>query len=137
MLKFTLLLTVTALAALALSACGSSGIKVSKEDPNRQGAELFAERCSGCHTLEAAGTEGSSGDYKTSGPDLDKIKETEDSVLYAIYNGGFGGDIMPSNVVTGEDADRVAKFVAEYAGKKLKPLPGEKKSLDKSGSSQR
>ncbi len=131
MLKFAMFFSVTALTALALSACGSSGIKVSKEDPNRKGAELFAERCSGCHTFEAAGTEGSSGDFKTSGPDLDKIKETKDSVLYAIYNGGFGGDVMPSNVVMGENADLVAEFVAKYAGKKVNSSSGEKKPPDK------
>ncbi len=134
MLKFALLLAIAVFAALALSACGSSGIKVPKEDPNRRGAELFADRCSGCHTLEAAGTEGSSGDYKTSGPDLDKSKETVDSVLYAIYNGGFGGKIMPSNIVMGENADRVAEFVAKYAGEKIKPSAGEKKSPNKAQS---
>ncbi len=129
--RIALLLLGVALAALTLSACGSSGIKVADDDPDRRGAELFAERCSGCHTLNAAGTEGSSGDYKTSGPNLDKTKETKDAVLYAIFNGGFGGNIMPSNVVVGEDAELVAEFVAKYAGEKVKPPPGKKKSLGK------
>lgn len=117
--------------ALTVSACGSSGIKVPKQDPDRRGAELFAERCSGCHTLEAAGTEGSSGDFKTSGPDFNKTKETRDSVLYAIYNGGFGGNIMPSNIVVGEDANLVAKFVAKYAGEKANRPAGGKKQKEK------
>lgn len=115
-------------AAVTLSACGSRGIQVSSDDPNYRGAELFVERCSGCHTLDAAGAEGSSGGEPTDGPDLDLRRETEDSVLYAIYNGGFGGNIMPANVLVGDEAKQVAKFVAKYSGKKVKTQPGEKGS---------
>src|SRR5690606_37482235 len=45
-------------ASLALAACGSEGIQLSPDDPNYRGAVLFAERCSGCHTLKAAGAKG-------------------------------------------------------------------------------
>ena len=38
-------------------------------------------------------------------------------VLYAIRNGGFSGAIMPANIVVGDDAHKVAEFVAAYAGK--------------------
>jgi len=48
-----------AAAALVASGCGSATVKVAKTDPVRPGAELFAERCGGCHTLSAAGTHGS------------------------------------------------------------------------------
>ena len=51
------------------------------------------------------------------GPNLDNRRETKDQVLYAIRNGGFSGAIMPQNIVVGEDAEAVAEFVAEYAGK--------------------
>ena len=44
-------------------------------------------------------------------------RETKDQVLYAIRNGGFSGAIMPQNIVVGDDAEAVAEFVAEYAGK--------------------
>ena len=37
-------------------------------------------------------------------------------VIYAIRNGGFSGAIMPQNIVVGADADKVAAFVAKYAG---------------------
>ena len=36
---------------------------------------------------------------------------------YAIRNGGFSGAIMPANIVVGDDADKVAEFLAEYSGR--------------------
>jgi cytochrome c551 len=110
------------LAALAVSggACGSEGVQV-----DDRGADLFAERCAGCHTLKAAGTEGSVGE-RISGPNLDFRRETKDTVLFAIRNGGFSGAIMPQNVVVGEEAEAVAEFVAKYAGTKAKSPPGPK-----------
>src|SRR5215211_5520024 len=101
-------------AALSLTACGSQGISVSKEDPTYHGAVLFSERCSGCHTLTPAGTQGSANRaVRTQGPNLDQRTESYDDVLFAIRNGGFSGAIMPQNIVTGEDAVKVAKFVSE------------------------
>jgi hypothetical protein len=38
-------------------------------------------------------------------------------VLFAIRNGGFSGAIMPANIVVGDDAQKVAEFLAAYAGK--------------------
>jgi mono/diheme cytochrome c family protein len=105
-----------AVAALA-SACGSEGVQVSD-----RGAELFSERCAGCHTLAAAGTHGSVGE-RISGPNLNYRKETKTTVLYAIRNGGFSGAIMPQNIVVGKDAQDVASFVSRYAGTKAKSPP--------------
>lgn len=117
-------------AALSLSACGfgSEGIAVSKDDPNHEGAELFATHCSGCHTLSAAGTQGSGNrGERTQGPNLNQRTETYDDVLFAIQNGGFSGAIMPQNIVVGEEANAVAKFVAKYAGEDAEssPRPGQ------------
>ncbi len=42
----------------ALAACGSEGISVPEDDPAYRGAVLFSQRCSGCHTLTAAGYPG-------------------------------------------------------------------------------
>lgn len=110
------LITAVAAAALALGACGSEGIDVSSEEDER-GAQLFAERCSGCHTLEAAGSVGSGTRVvRNQGPNLDERAESAEDVLYAIRNGGFSGAIMPQQIVTGEDAQAVADFVAEYSG---------------------
>jgi mono/diheme cytochrome c family protein len=114
-----------ALAALvgagSLTACGSEGVTVPKSDAVlHHGAELFAQRCSGCHTLKAAGTEGSATKVKdrerVDGPNFNQRVETVPNVLFAIRNGGFSGAIMPQNVVVGSDAEAVAKFVAKYAG---------------------
>ena len=110
------IITVAVAAMLGLTACGSEAIDVDTEADLR-GAQLFAERCSGCHTLEAAGSLGSSTRVvRNQGPNLDERAESPEDVLYAIQNGGFSGAIMPQQIVTGEDAQAVADFVAKYAG---------------------
>jgi mono/diheme cytochrome c family protein len=125
------LITATALlAAFGLSACGmgEEGIEVSKGDPNYNGAILFATHCSGCHTLSAAGTQGSGNrGLRTQGPNLNQRTETYEDALFAIQNGGFSGAIMPQNIVVGEEAEAVARFVAKYAGEEAEssPRPGE------------
>jgi len=125
------LITATALlAALGLTACGfgEEGVSVSKDDPAHEGAELFATHCSGCHTLSAAGTQGSGNrGVRTQGPNLNQRTESYDDALFAIQNGGFSGAIMPANIVVGDEADAVARFVAEYAGAEAEtsPRPGE------------
>ena len=118
------LVALLALAALALAGCSSNGIELSKDDPDYRGAELFAERCAGCHTLEAAGAQGSAErELRIQGPNLDERIETVDDVIFAIRNGGFSGAIMPQNIVVGEEADAVAAFVAKYSGTQLKRPP--------------
>ncbi|HEU5106184.1 MAG TPA: cytochrome c [Solirubrobacterales bacterium] len=117
-------------AALGLSACGfgDEKISVSEKDPNYNGAVLFATHCSGCHTLSAAGTQGSGNrGERTQGPNLNQRVESYDDALYAIQNGGFSGAIMPQNIVVGEEATEVAKFVAKYAGSEAEesPRPGQ------------
>jgi cytochrome c551 len=104
---------------LAATGCGSDGQQV-----DSRGATLFAERCAGCHTLEAAGTEGSNPEERVAGPNLNNRHETKDQVLYAIRNGGFSGAIMPQNVVVGADAEAVADFVSKYAGRSASKTPG-------------
>ena len=125
------LLIATAVAAvLGLAACGfgEEGISVSKDDPNYNGAVLFATHCSGCHTLGAAGTQGTGNrSIRTQGPNLDERVESYEDALFAIQNGGFSGAIMPQNIVVGEEAEAVARFVAKYAGQDAteSPRPGE------------
>ena len=124
---------VTALAAAAafgLVACGfgEQGISVSKDDPNYNGAVLFATHCSGCHTLSTAGAQGTGNrGLRTQGPNLDQRTETYQDALFAIQNGGFSGAIMPQNIVVGSDAEAVARFVAKYAGQNAQtsPRPGQ------------
>ena len=105
-------------ACAALAACGSQKVDVPQGDPAHRGAELFAQRCSGCHTLSPAGTVGSDArNVRAEGPNLDQRPENESDVLFAIRNGGFTGSIMPQNIVTGGEAKAVAGFVAKYAGR--------------------
>ena len=116
-----------AAAAVVLAACGTQGISVSQDDPAHRGAVLFSERCSGCHTLSPAGTQGSGNrSLRQEGPNLDQRNESVDDVLFAIRNGGFSGAIMPQNILTGPDATSVAKFVSKYAGSQAgeTPQPG-------------
>jgi cytochrome c551 len=109
-----------AAASLALAACGEEGIQLAKDDPNYRGAVLFNENCAGCHTLDAAGAQGSATNVgsreRKDGPNFNDRKEDVESVLYAIRNGGFSSSPMPQNLVTGEDAQAVAEFVARCSG---------------------
>jgi mono/diheme cytochrome c family protein len=127
--RVRVLFLVIAAAALA-SACGTEHITVPKTNAVvYHGAVLFSQRCAGCHTLYAAGTHGSAPNIRTaqanSGPNFNvRCERPIDRVLYAIENGGFSGAYMPQNVVVGQDAIDVAKFVATYAGLQAPKLVG-------------
>jgi mono/diheme cytochrome c family protein len=125
-----LLIAMVVTAALGLTACGfgKEGISVPKDDPNHEGAVLFSTHCAGCHTLSAAGTQGSGNrGERTQGPNLNQRTETYEDALFAIQNGGFSGAIMPQNIVVGKEAEAVAQFVAKYAGEEAEssPRPGQ------------
>ncbi len=118
------LLLIAVAAVAAATGCGTQGIQVSSDDPTHEGAEIFAQRCSGCHTLTPAGTEGSANrSERVQGPNLDQRHETMADVIYAIRNGGFSGAIMPQNIVVGADAQKVAAFVSKYAGQDVTEQP--------------
>jgi mono/diheme cytochrome c family protein len=117
-------------AGLVATACGSESIsqKAENDKPNiANGAKLFAARCSGCHTMDVAGAQGGATRVhdreRPDGPNFNVRRETSDSVLYAIRNGGFSGAIMPENIVVGREANDVAAFLSKYAG-------GERKGND-------
>jgi mono/diheme cytochrome c family protein len=115
----------TVLAAVGFVACGEQKISLPDDDQNARiehGAAIFHERCAGCHTLSYAAAEGSAvkpndKEYKD-GPNFDQRKETVESVLFAIENGGFSSGPMPQDIVVGEDAQAVAEFLAKYSGRK-------------------
>lgn len=90
----------------------------------RTGRELFGTHCGVCHTLAASNSIGKVG------PNLDTVKPSATLVLHTIANGciqnpppslasqsclGFG--TMPSNIIQGEQAQQVAQFVAQVAGR--------------------
>jgi mono/diheme cytochrome c family protein len=107
-----------ALAALVASGCG-------REDPDVvAGKELFVEKCGACHTLARAGTSG------VNGPNLDEAfgsarrqglgEGTVEGVTLAQIANPLRNSGMPAKLVTGEDAEDVASYVAAVAGQ-----PGE------------
>ena len=121
-----LLLAAASAASIALAGCGSAGINVSeKEHP---AAEIFVQHCSGCHTLQAAGTQGSATNVRTreykDGPNFDQRKVTTNCALYAIRNGGFSSGPMPQNIAVGAEAQALARFLAETSGSQVKTTAG-------------
>lgn len=126
------LLTAVTLFAVAVSAaaCGTESVSVPRSKPVLfQGATLFNQRCSGCHTLSYAAAHGSAANVRTAqfnnGPNFDiRCERPVARVLYAIQNGGFSGAIMPQNIVVGQQALAVAEFVATYAGHAAPTIPG-------------
>lgn len=115
-------LALIAVAAFA-SGCGSQGVSVASNTEGGVGAQVFAEKCGGCHTISYAGTQGSkpssevNSKDRTNGPNFDQRKEDYQSVITAIRQGGFSGAIMPGNIVTGDEAESVATFLAKYSGR--------------------
>jgi cytochrome c6 len=75
------------------------------------GKLIFQQNCGTCHTLADAGTNGQVG------PVLDQVKPDMKRVLAALKNGGLGSGTMPANIVTGKEAQQVAKYVSTVAGK--------------------
>ena len=127
-MRLAIVTAIAALIALSVAGCGKQGISVAKDSPDYGGADLFATHCAGCHTLSAAGTQGTGNrGLRTQGPNLDQRTETLDDALFAIRNGGFSGAIMPQNIVVGKEAEEVARFVAKYAGQQAQtsPQPGQ------------
>lgn len=102
------------------SGCAQGDIDV--DEANREGAILFNERCSGCHTFDRANSYGSkpegqlAGGELTNGPNFNVRRVNREDALYAIRNGGFSGAIMPANIVMGEEAEKVAEFLDQYSG---------------------
>jgi cbb3-type cytochrome c oxidase subunit III len=127
-------LLLAALAGLAvaagLAACGTGG-KVSANTDQQNGKKLFQAKCAGCHSLAAVGSS------STIGPNLDDafaqaradgFKESaianivHDQIRFAGQystaqnNPNYLTANMPTNLVTGQDAEDVAAFVAANAG---------------------
>jgi mono/diheme cytochrome c family protein len=101
--------------ALVIAAARSTekapgGVKLTAAD--ERGREVFAQRCSTCHTLRAANAVGKVG------PNLDQLRPPKALILDAIKNGRARGQgQMPAGLVDGQDAQDVADFVAKVAGR--------------------
>lgn len=90
----------------------------------KSGRELFGQHCGVCHTLAAANAIGEVG------PNLDMVKPSAALVVHTIQNGCvqnpppgdtseacLGHGTMPANILQGVQAQNVAKFVAQVAGR--------------------
>lgn len=82
---------------------------------NQQGLQIFQINCGACHTLGAAGTDGKIGPnldqlLGTGQKSADTVAGNYDRVLSAVDH-GIGGR-MPKELVQGDQAKAVAKFVA-------------------------
>jgi mono/diheme cytochrome c family protein len=76
-----------------------------------QGKELFIANCKSCHTLAAVNARG------VTGPNLDDLAPLDKQrVLNAIKRGGTGQGRMPSGLLEGQDAEKVASYVSRVAG---------------------
>ena len=98
---------------------GESASPQDVRDDLQTGKELFVTNCGSCHTLYKAGTDG------VVGPNLDELlappsptdpdpKTIEPRVINAIENGVAGR--MPAGILSGAEAEEVARFVGEVAG---------------------
>jgi cbb3-type cytochrome c oxidase subunit III len=122
-------------AAAVLAGCGTGGkaTPLAHADQDK-GQKLFKSECGGCHTLAAAGTPG------TTGPNLDDAfrgaleqgfeqSTVQNVVLDQIRE---ASPPMPKNLVTGQDAEDVAAYVAAVAGKgggEQKPVGNDGKTI--------
>ena len=79
----------------------------------RHGRAVFARNCSSCHTLRASNA------TAQIGPDLDYSQPTVEQVEHFIANGGRSPmAVMPSGLVTLDDARDVARYVHVIADRR-------------------
>ena len=120
------LLLAAALLVAGLSVTGCGSVASSDEAGSSfAGKPLFTQQCGSCHTLADAGTKG------TIGPNLDEAfgnvrkQGFDESTIRDVVRGQIayptaepptGDPGMPANLVTGDDADDVAAYVAAVAG---------------------
>jgi mono/diheme cytochrome c family protein len=87
-------------------------------EAEQHGRELFARRCSQCHTLAASNA------VAEVGPNLDQLRPPKELVLDAIEKGrSRGAGQMAARLYTGKDAEDVAAYVAKAVGQ-AGPPPG-------------
>ncbi len=128
--KISLFLASIGVAVIVLSGCTSTSAPINGDFQDR-GRQLFNAKCGTCHKMKAAASVG------VQGPDLDAAfagaREAgmtgttiegivKAQVLYPRPSlDGYPGISMPADIVTGNDLDDVAAYIARYAG-----VPGAK-----------
>jgi mono/diheme cytochrome c family protein len=98
-------------ASLAVTGCavGGSDLDQPPDEPidEAKARQLFQTTCRSCHSLADARAAG------VFGPDLDLLQPDAQVVRRAIDD---GPGPMPQDLLTGADADLVARYVAQVAG---------------------
>jgi plastocyanin len=111
-------------AALLAAGCGGVGNNADVV----AGKQLFVKKCGSCHVLNRAGTKG------TTGPNLDQAftRAEKDGFGESAIRGVIkkqieypnrdkaAGGIMPAKLVSGQDADNVAAYVASVVAQRGK-----------------
>lgn len=110
--------------ALVVAGCGSVGYTKAGGDRGN-GKELFTQKCGSCHTLADAGTAGKVGPNLDDGfrrARQDGMTEAtvrqvvRGQIAYPVTSPVTGSPGMPADIVTGQDANDVAAYVAAVAG---------------------
>ena len=114
--------------AFVATGCGAVAHMTATEGSASDGRPLFKQQCGACHTMKNAETQG------VIGPNLDDVfgivrtdanGSFNESTIRDVVRGQIaypetetatGGTGMPANLVTGQQADDVAQYVAQCAG---------------------
>ena len=116
-MKLAVRLVLLVCVVLALGACGGGDDSGSEGTTTaattggggESGEAVFTSNCGTCHTLAAAGTDG------TTGPNLDDLKPDEATVENQVRSGGGGMPAFEGQLSDAEIA-AVASYVADNAG---------------------
>lgn len=120
-------------AVLFTTACGTTGLSEAGSGDTTRGKELFKGKCGQCHVLADAGTAG------VIGPNLDdafrqsRADGLGERTIQAVVRGQISYPVeepptglpgMPADIVTGDDAESVAAYVASVASLPVRAEPG-------------
>jgi cbb3-type cytochrome c oxidase subunit III len=119
--------------ALAATGCGTTGLSEAGSGDTTRGKELFKAKCGQCHTLADAGTKGVIGpnlddafrQSRADGLGVGTIRSVvRGQISYAVEEPTTGSPGMPADIVTGDDAESVAAYVASVASLPVREEPG-------------
>ena len=112
-----LLVSAALLTTLLAAGCGAGGVPSANGDKTA-GKQLFVAKCGACHTLADAGTTGKVGPDLDSAFAYDRKQGFKESTIRTVVAEQIAEAAlpMPAKLVTGQDADDVAAYVASVAG---------------------
>ena len=117
---------------LAATGCGTTGLSEAGTGDTTRGKELFKQKCGLCHVLADAQTPG------VIGPNLDDAfrqsradglgegtirSVVRGQISYPVEEPPTGAAGMPADIVTGDDAESVAAYVASVAALPVRSEP--------------